>query len=121
MDASLNNDMTYTFLDKYKRIIEVELRITEYDAFVTEHPELTRWLESAPAVTYNGKHFGSLDAQMPSGFKDVLQKIGEANPYTELGDNYRANKKVKEIQTRDICRNYAKKLKKNANQNKKGA
>ena len=102
--------MTYTFRNiKNNKIITVEMKISEYDAYVLAHPELERYMDSAPAVTYNGKTFGSLDAQMPGGFKEVLAKIGEANPHTSLGDNYRKNKTIKEIKTREVVRNYAKK------------
>jgi hypothetical protein len=91
------------------QIVHAYMPVSQYDRFVTEHPELERYFESAPAISYNGRYFGGLDAQMPGGFKEVLAKIGEANPATELGDNYRKNKTIKEIKTRDVVREYAKK------------
>lgn len=96
----------------YGTLVTAHLRITEFDDFLKRHPHLEVYIESAPAVTFNGRDFGSLENRMPSGFKDVLQKIGEANPYTELGDNYRKNKTTKEIKTRDVVRDYAKKMSK---------
>lgn len=103
----INKSMTYIFKKKKTgRLIEVSLKISEYDAFVADHPELEIYIESAPIIGYK---VGSFDNQVPGGFKEVLQKIGEKNPYTELGDQYRKNKTIKEIKTRDVVREYAKK------------
>ena len=85
------------------------MRISEYDAFVSEHSELEVVIDSAPGFTLNGRTFGALNSQLPGGWKDVLQKLGEKNPHTNLGDEYRKNKTIKEIKTRDIVREYSKK------------
>jgi hypothetical protein len=102
--------MTYTFLTKRGKIKSVQLKISEYDAFVAAHPELERYLDSAPAVTFNGKTFGGLDSQTDNSFKEVLAKIGEHHPNTPLGNKYRKNKTNKQIKTRDIVRKHALKL-----------
>jgi hypothetical protein len=107
--------MTYTFLTKRGKIKSVQLKITEYDAYVAAHPELTRYLETAPTVSYNGKSFGGLDAQTDNTFKEVLAKIGEHHPNTPLGNKYRKNKTNKQIKTRDIVRKHALKLHKATN------
>ncbi len=109
--------MTYTFKNKKSgKRQEFQLKISEYDDFVLNHPELERLIETAPAMTYNGKVFGSLDAQTDNGFKEVLAKIGEAHPSSELGNNYRKNKTIKEIKTRDVVKKhvtaYQKRIKK---------
>ena len=102
--------MTYSFITKRGKIKHVQLKITEYDAYVAAHPELTRYLESAPAVSYNGKTFGSLDAQTDSGFKEVLAKIGESHPNTPLGTKYRKNKTIKDVKTLNIVKKHALKM-----------
>jgi hypothetical protein len=94
----------------YGTLVTAYMKISEFDDFLKRHPHLEVYIDTAPAVMYNGKHFGSLENRMPSGFKDVLQKLGEANPATELGDRYRKNKTIKEIKTRDIVRDYSKKM-----------
>ena len=108
--------MEYTFRHiKTHKIKTVQLSIAEYDAYLASHPKLERWLESAPVIS----HKPGFENKIPSGFKDVLQKIGETNPYTELGDNYRKNKTIKEIKTRDVVRNFAKKQAKSKLKNRR--
>jgi hypothetical protein len=107
--------MTYTFKTKSGKIKTVQLKINEYDAYIAAHPELERYLDSAPAVSYNGKMFGGLDAQTDNTFKEVLAKIGEHHPNTPLGNKYRKNKTNKQIKTRDIVRKHALKLHKATN------
>lgn len=102
--------MTYSFKDKKtKKITTVEMKISEYDSYLAAHPKLEAYIDAPPRFTFNGRTFGGIDNQVPGGFKEVLQKIGEQNPYTELGDKYRKNKTNKEIKTRDVVRAYAKK------------
>jgi hypothetical protein len=103
--------MTYTFRQLTDgKIISVELKISEYDAYVAAHPLHQRWIESAPCVSYNGKHFGSLDAQTDQGFKEVLAKIGEKHPNTPLGNKYRKNKTIKDVRTVNAVKKNAIKL-----------
>jgi hypothetical protein len=101
--------MTYSFKNKKGKIIIVEMKISEYDVYVAAHPELERYLDTPPAVTYEGKTYGSAQQRVKGGFREVLQKIGEQNPYTALGDEHRKNKTIKEIKTREVVRAYAKK------------
>ena len=101
--------MTYTFKNiKTGKIISVDLKVSEYDAYKENHPELERYHDSAPAVTFNGRTFGSLDSQTSDGFKEVLAKIGEKHPTSEVGKRYRKNKSVKEVKTQDIIKKHAK-------------
>jgi len=102
--------MEYTFKTKRGKIVTENIRISDYDKFIADHPELERWIETAPAVTYNGRTFGSLDAQTDNTFKEVLAKIGEHHPNTPLGNKYRKNKTIKQIKTREVVRKNALKL-----------
>jgi hypothetical protein len=103
--------MEYTFKHTTTgKVSSFELKISEYDQFVTDHPELERWLESAPAVSFNGRYFGGLDAQTDNTFKEVLAKIGEHHPNTPLGNKYRKNKTNKQIKTRETVKKHALKL-----------
>ena len=86
------------------------LKITEYDQYVSDHPELERYFDSAPAVTFNGKTFGSLDSQTDNTWKEVLAKIGEHHPNSKLGQDYRKNKTVKERKTIDIVEKHRQKV-----------
>lgn len=83
-------------------LIQVTVKISEYDQFKLDHPELERYIDSAPAVSFDGRHFGSLDAQTSDGFKEVLARIGEQHPHSPLAERYRKNKSVKEVKTQQI-------------------
>ena len=101
--------MTYHFKNKKTgEIIQMDLKITEYDAFKEEHPELERYHESAPAVTFNGRTFGGLDTKTDDTFKEVLAKIGEAHPTSPLAQKYRKNVSTKEVKSKEIIKKHAK-------------
>lgn len=102
MHYSFKNTVTGT-------IQEVELKISEYDAFVAANPKLERYIDTAPSVSIEGRVFSPPSERVDGGFREVLQKIGEQNKYTNLGDIHRKNKTIKEIKTREIVRAYAKK------------
>ena len=105
--------MTYTFKNKKSgKIVTIDLKISEYDQYKKDHPELERYHDSAPAVTFNGKTFGGLDSQTDNTFKEVLAKIGEGHPNSPLGDNYRKNKTVKETKTKEIFHKHVNRIKK---------
>jgi hypothetical protein len=84
-------------------IIEVNIKMSEYDEFAAAYPQLERYIGTAPAVTYEGKTFGSgVETRQPDTFKEVLAKIGEAHPSSPLAARYRKNKTIKEIRTREV-------------------
>jgi hypothetical protein len=101
--------MEYTFLNKKTKKIEThEMKISEYDEFVKKHPNLQRYHDVAPRVagSRGGEH---LDAKTDNGWKEVLAKIGEQNPRSNLGDKYRKNKTIKEQKTNQIIEKHVKK------------
>ena len=101
---------TYTFIDtKKKAIVEVDLKMSEYDKFKKKNPHLERYHTTAPAVTFNGRTFRSLDAKTDNTWKEVLSKIAEKNPASPLAESYR-KKSVKEVKTREVLNKYQKKL-----------
>lgn len=93
-------------------IIQVEMKMAEYDDFVANHPELERYIGTAPAVTYEGRTFGGghgVETKQPEGFKEVLAKIGEHHPMSPLAERYRKNKTIKEIRTKQVVDSHRKK------------
>lgn len=96
--------MIYEFkIIKTSEIIEVNIKMSEYDAFVTKRKDLERYIGTAPAVTYEGRTFGSgVETRQPDGFKEVLAKIGENHPISPLADRYRKNKTIKELRTKAV-------------------
>lgn len=101
--------MEYTFIDKKKKkIVTVDLKISQYDAYKAAHPNLERYHDSAPAVTFNGRTFRSLDAKTDNTWKEVLSKVAEGNKGTPLADRY-GRKTINEVKTREVIEKHAKK------------
>ena len=104
--------MEYTFKNKKTgKIVTHDIKISEYDEFKKNNPHLERYLESPPAVAYNGKTFTS---GTDNTWKEVLSKIGQQNPASPLAEQYyrRSNKEVK---SKNIVDKHKEKVKKLAN------
>lgn len=84
-------------------LVEVNMKMSEYDDFVKKNPELERYIGTAPAVTFEGRTFGSgIEQRQPDSFKEVLAKIGENHPISPLAERYRKNKTIKEVKTKQV-------------------
>lgn len=95
--------MIYTFKNiKTNKVKDYNINIKDYDQFCLDNPKLMRWIETAPAVAFDGKHFGSLDAQTDNGFKEVLAKIGERMSGTPLADRYAKNQTIAQVKTKEL-------------------
>jgi hypothetical protein len=72
----------YTFRDREtNELIELTLRIADYDSFLSSNPNLERYIDSVPGLVS-----GSGSIKTDSGFKEVLSKVAEAHPNSELAD-----------------------------------
>ena len=101
--------MEYAFIHKKtKKIVRHDLRMSDYDAFKKKHPQLERYHDSAPAITFNGRTFRSLDAQTDNGWKEVLSKIAEKNKGSQLANDY-GKKSIKDVKSRLAIEKAAKK------------
>lgn len=95
---------TYNFRNKKTgEIIEVVLSISELDNYKKQNPLLETYIAVAPAVTFGGRTF-----LPPAGFREVLAKIGEQNPNSNVSDEHR-KRSIKEIKTKEIIMKHAKK------------
>jgi hypothetical protein len=97
--------MEYSFKDKTGKIVRFDIRISEYDAFKADHPELERYFETAPAFVYDGRPVSGFDSRTDDGFKEVLSKISDAHPHSPLADRYR-RKTTKEVKTRALVKKH---------------
>ena len=105
--------MIYTFKNKRSgKVREYNIPIKDYDQFVIDNPKLERYIGTAPAVAFDGKHFGSLDNQTDNTFKEVLAKIGEKHPGSEIANRYAKNQTNAQVKTREIREKHKKKAKK---------
>lgn len=104
--------MEYCFQNKKTKKLEYhDMKMTEYDEFVKNNPQLVRYYDSVPVIAGHrgGDH---LDSKTDNTWKEVLAKIGEQNPRSPLADNYRKNKTVKESKTNQIIEKHVKKAQK---------
>ena len=111
--GGINRIMEYAFKHvKTGKIVRYDMRISEYDQFKVDHPELERYHEHAPAFLYDAVGSSSgLDSKTDNTWKEVLSKISEKHPASELADKY-GNKTVKGVKSKQI-------LEKHLNKNKK--
>lgn len=104
---------TYTFRNrKTGKVTEHQIRISEYDQFKADHPELERVILEAPQVSKVSSHAqGSVTdiaAKKDGGWKEVLQKIGRANPLSDVGDRFH-RRSIKELKTTEVINKHVKK------------
>jgi hypothetical protein len=106
---------TYEFRNrKTGKIVEHQMKMSEYDKFKEDHPELERVIVTAPKLNYASHSQGSVTdiaAKKDGGWKEVLQKIGRANPISEVGDKFH-KKGIKEIKTTQVIEKHVKKQEK---------
>ena len=98
--------MEYAFkVIKTGKIVYHNLKISEYDDFKKSHPELDRYIESAPKLARDD---GNFEGKTDDTWKEVLSKIGESHPRSNHGDKYRKNKSIKEIKTQQVIEKHTK-------------
>jgi len=85
---------TYRFRRKNGKEFEIVMMIAEMEEYRKKHPNLELCLPSTLNIISGT---GTLDGKTSSGFKDVLGKISEAHPRSELANQYgrKSNKEVK--------------------------
>ncbi len=102
--------MIYTFRALHNdEIIEVEMKATEYDAFMIENSDiLERYIGEAPAVRFDGKtFFRDVQSRQPDGFKEVLAKIGENHTNSEVANRY-TRKSIKTVRNEQLLKKHDK-------------
>lgn len=97
---------TYSFVDTIaSEVIEIRLKISEYDQFKIDNPHLERCILEAPKLNYGG--VDGIDIKTDNTWKEVLSKIGEQNPNSPLNERY--NKKTdKQVKTEQVLEKHLK-------------
>ena len=104
----INKAMEYTFLNTKNGTIEThDMKMSEYDQFKLDNPHLERYHDSAPSFLYDGMTT-NIDAKTDNTWKEVLSKISEKHPASELASSY-GNKSNKEVKTKNILDKHIKK------------
>lgn len=89
----------YKFRDTVKdEIFEVTLRISDYESFMVNNPTVERYfgVGDVPATVS-----GVGGIKTDSGFKEVLSKISDAHPNSQLSERH-ATKSIKQSQTDQV-------------------
>lgn len=96
---------TYTFRDTTNNeVFDVILSMKDLDSFQEEYPHYERYFDQVPALVSGV----SSSLKTDSGFKEVLSKISEAHPQSQLADRY-LSKSVKQVKTERAVREWRKK------------
>lgn len=94
---------TYAFRDKATgNISEIILRMSEYDQYVKDHPNLERFFTPDQALNIIS---GVGGIRTDQGFKEVLSKISEAHPRSPLADKTRS-RSTKEVKTDQVLKKH---------------
>lgn len=92
----------YSFRDKQTdEIFDVMMSISDLDQYKIKYPHHERYIDGAPNIVSGVSITGKLD----DGFKDVLSKISDAHPDSQLADQH-GRKSIKQIQTNRAVRKW---------------
>lgn len=94
----------YSFRDTASgEIFDIMMRISDLDEYKIQHPSHERYFdaEGIPALVSGVSVTGKLD----DGFKDVLSRISDAHPDSELADTHR-RKTIKQSQTERVVKKW---------------
>ena len=89
---------TYRFRRKNGKEFEKIMTISEMEEYRKKHPNLELCLPSTLNIVSG---VGSLDSKTSSGWKDVLSKISDAHPSSELAERY-GKKSTKQTQVQAV-------------------
>ena len=89
---------TYRFRRKNGKEFEKVMMIAEMEEYRKNNPQLELCIPSTLNIISG---VGSVDGKTSSGWKDVLGKISEAHPSSELANQY-GRKSNKEVKTQSI-------------------
>jgi len=92
---------TYIFKDtNTHEVYEVFLKVSEYDNFCKENPSLERYHDEAPGIVS-----GVGGIKNDSGWKEVISKVAENHPRSELAKRT-LTRTAKEVKTYNIVKKH---------------
>lgn len=93
---------TYTFRDtETDEVFDVMMSIADYSDYKTVHPTHERYHDSAPSIVSGV----TVRDRRDEGFKEVLSKIAEAHPSSELADQH-GRRSIKQVRTERAVRKW---------------
>lgn len=101
---------TYEFYNtETNEFFELLMRISEKEKYLLENPHIQSII-SAPNIVSGV----SISGKVPDGFKDVLSKVAENHPDSNVGKRY-GKKSIKDIKKQQIVDKHVKKITKKIN------
>jgi hypothetical protein len=94
---------TYTFRNKEtNEVFDHSMRMSDYDSYMESQPMIERYYEPSDAINIVSG-IGSIKTD--SGFKEVLSKVAEAHPNSELASRT-LSRSVRESQVDRVVNKY---------------
>jgi len=101
---------TYSFVDtETGEEFDLIMKYSEREEFLQENPNI-KLLLSAPMIVGGV----SIRDKMPSGFKEVLSKVGSAHPSSKVGQEY-GNKTIKSVRSEQVVKKHVDRVVKRMN------
>lgn len=98
---------TYSFLNKDTgEEFDLFMRISERDEYLKSNPNIVSVI-TAPAIV-SGVSTSSQN-RVPDGFKEVLSKVSEAHPTSEVAKKH-GKRSIKQIKTDQIVKKHVEKV-----------
>jgi|TARA_B110000967_G_scaffold150536_1_gene154414 hypothetical protein len=95
---SFRNKLTGEEFDRFMGIQHAE-------DYLKENPNIERWLKHAPMLVPSVGDRTKLDG----GWKDMLGRVAEQNPYSKLADDY-GKKDAKSVKLREVVKEVKRKV-----------
>ena len=96
----------YTFEDTESgETFDMLMKIADKDKYLAKNPNIKQVI-TAPNINFGGVGDRT---KPPSGFKDVLSRVAEANPMSPMADDY-GKKDAKSVAIRDSVKRVKKKV-----------
>lgn len=103
MNGLLSNMATYTFRNKEtNEVFDHSMRMSEYDSYMESNPNIERYYERNAALNIVS---GVGGIKTDNGFKEVLSKVAEAHPNSQLADRT-LSRSVREHQIDRVVNKY---------------
>lgn len=97
---------TYEFLNtETEEQFEMFMSISQREEFLTKNPHIRTIITAPNIVSHSG---GDMYSKTPSGFKEVLSKVAEAHPNSNVGERY-GKRSIKDVRTNRVVENHIKK------------
>lgn len=100
----------YTFKNKRSgKTKEYTMSVKDYDQFKIDNPQLERVMDHV-GIAFNALGINTvtqLAAKKDPAWREVLAKIGEQNPHSQLNSDYTRNKTANRIKAENIVEKHA--------------